>query len=223
MNAIQTQILCAGIGICTMGTGSLFTGCAGLDYSAQGEGTGVQILGGVIVLAKYHASAKQKAIAEQQARAVVARAAKPAHDKRRAGVHADSAKKIEATRRDYDTRISALSKTQPAAHGSVAADEVRRLQQEKEQTLARLQADADRSMNDEEASQASAREHLPHYIAVPVPPQEIAAEQGAKATIMVWDTRLQRLASENVLVLDRQISNGVDVKADGITARYVKN
>ena len=257
MNAPRTRLLCLAIGICAVGAGSLtlFTGCAGLDYSAQAEGTGVQIIGAVIVLAKYHASPKQKAVAEQHARAAVVQAAKPGYEKRRASLHATSAKKLEATRQDYDRRISAVAKAQPATPIPSAADEVRRLQQEKEQALARLQADAARelasvdtawrsigatdhstksnprtsgsvpaaSTRDEDALLASATAHLPRYIAVPVPAQGIAAEQGAKATIMLWDTRLQRLASEDVLVLDRQISSGVDVKVDGVTARVVRD
>ena len=32
-------------------------GCEGLHYSAAGEGTGFQIIGALVVLAKYHAKA----------------------------------------------------------------------------------------------------------------------------------------------------------------------
>src|SRR5207253_9945171 len=103
------------IGHCAAGVGllALFTGCAGVDYSAQAEGTGVQIIGAVIVLAKYHASATQKSVAEEHARVALVQAAKPAYEKRRASLHATSAKKVEAARKDYDKRISAVAKVQP--------------------------------------------------------------------------------------------------------------
>ena len=38
---------------------------------------------------------------------------------------------------------------------------------------------------------------------------------------MLWDTRRQRLASEDVLILDRQVSPGLALKVDGLTARVV--
>ena len=76
------------------------------------------------------------------------------------------------------------------------------------------------STRDEEALLASANAQLPRYLASPVPARGIPAERGAKATIMLWDTRAQRLA-EDVLVLDREVSPGVAVNVDGLTARVV--
>ena len=261
MKVLRIRLLCLALGMSAAGEGSLLflTGCEGLDYSARAEGTGVQIIGAVIVLARYHASPRQKAVAEQHARAAVVQAVKPAYEKRRAKLHAASRTRIAATQRDYDKRISAVSKAQPATPAADASAEVRRrLQQEKEEALAKLQADAERelasvdtawrslgapdhsvkidvptpgpagavptaSTRDEEALLASASALLPRYIAVPVPEQGIPAEQGAKATIMLWDTRAQRLASEDVLVLDRPVSPGLALKVDGLTARVVTN
>ena len=258
MKVLRTRLLCLALGVSAAGQGSLLflTGCEGLDYSARAEGTGVQIIGAVLVLARYHASPRQKAVAEQRARAAVVQAAKPAYEKRRASLHAASKTRIAAAQRDYDKRISAVSKSRPATAAADASAEVRRrLQQEKEEALAKLQADAERelasvdtawrslgapdhsvkinaptpgavptaSTRDEDALLASAEASLPRYIAVQVPEQGIPAEQGGKATIMLWDTRAQRLASEDVLVLDRQVSPGVALTVDGLTARVVTN
>jgi hypothetical protein len=258
MKVLRTWLLLLALGMSAAGEGALLflTGCEGLDYSARAEGTGVQIIGAVIVLARYRASPQQKAVAEQHVRTALVQAAKPAYEKRRASLHAASRTRIAATQREYDKRISAVSKAQPAIPAADTSAEVRRLQQEREEALAKLQADAagelesvdtawrtigaaDYSMKidastsgpagavpaastrDEEALLASANAQLPRYLAVPVPPQGIAAEQGAKATVMLWDTRRHRLASEDVLVLDRQVSPGVALKVDGLTARVV--
>jgi hypothetical protein len=256
---LRTWLLLLALGMSAAGEGALLflTGCEGLDYSARAEGTGVQIIGAVIVLARYRASPQQKAVAEQHARAAVVQAAKPAYEKRRAKLHAVSRTRIAATQRDYDKRISAVSRAQPDTSAADASAELRRrLEQEKEEALAKLQADAERelasvdtawrslgaaehsveidapppgpagavptaSTRDEEALLASANAQLPRYLAVPVPAQGIPAERGAKATIMLWDTRAQRLASEDVLVLDREVSPGVAVNVDGLTARVV--
>lgn len=244
------------------GGGVLMTGCEGLDYSARAEGTGVQVIGAIVVLAKYHASQHQKMVAEQQARAYFVTAAKPGYVKRRATVQTSYKKKIETVERDYDKRIvTAKAKPAPSAPAPApppgAGAEPVRLQHEKETALAKLKADeaaevasvdsAWRSLGgttehglkavdtapsgtapvastrDREALIASASAHVPSYVAVSVPAQGIAAEKGGSATIMLWDTRRQRLASEDVLVLDRKPAMGHDVKVDGITARYAGN
>jgi len=238
----------------------MMTGCEGLDYSAGAEGTGVQIVGAIVVLARYHANARQKALAEQRARAAVAQYTKPAYEKRRAVVHETSRKKIEATGHDYDKRIVAAAKSKPAAVAPAAPvnNEAQRLQAEKEKALAKLKADAEAelasvdsawhslggqpersggtqpsishtttavvpeaSTRDQEALLASASAHLPNYVAVAVPPQGIPAEKGGKANIMLWDTRHQRLVSDDVFVLDRSMRNGVDATVDGRSARFV--
>jgi len=251
------------------GTSWFLSGCEGLDYSASAEGTGVQVIGAIVVLARYHANARQKAVAEQRGRAAVVRYAKPAYEKRRAVVHESSRKKIETASHDYDKRIASAAKSKPAAPPAPtpapsppsapppANVEVQRLQTEKEKALAKLRADAESelasvdnawrslggepvhasvadskphgpptvipesSTRDEEALLASASAHLPNYVAVSVPPQGIAAEKGGKANVMLWDIRRHRLASEDVLVLDRTVRDGVDAKVDGRAARFI--
>src|SRR5207253_8737229 len=76
------------------------------------------------------------------------------------------------------------------------------------------------STRDREALVASAAAHLPKYIAVAVPPQGIAAEHGGQSTVMLWDTHKQRLVGDDVLVLNRSLRDGVDVKVEGVTARF---
>jgi transketolase len=235
----------------------LMTGCKGLDYSARGEGTGVQIIGAIVVLAKYHASQHQKEVAEQKARAAYVAVAKPAYEKRRATVKQESGKRIARAERDYTKRIAQARSQTPAvaAPGKIAA--ASQIEQEKEQALEKLRAEAaaelasvdtayrslggttdhsagsadvtptasipGASTRDREALVASASAHLPAYIAVPVPAQGIGAEQGGKAIVMLWDTRRQRLASDQVLVLDRRPAVGTDAKVDGMTARFAVN
>ena len=79
----------------------------------------------------------------------------------------------------------------------------------------------DASTRDADALLASASAHLPSFIAVSVPAQVIAAEQGGKAKIMLLDTRRHRLASEDVLVLDRPFADGSTAKVDGVTAKFI--
>lgn len=250
---------CCFVAAASMAGGSamiLMTGCEGLDYSARAEGTGVQIIGAIVVLARYHASTHQKAVAEQQARAAFVAAAKPAYEKRRGTVKTDSVKRVEKVERDYEKRI-ARAKSAGASAPTVGATDAARLEQEKKQAIEKLQAEASAELasvdsawrslggatdhavgsadtaatasvpaattRDREALIASAGAHLPAYIAVPVPAQGVAAEQGGKAIVMLWDTRRQRLASDDVLVLDRKPAVGVDARVDGVTARFAGN
>ncbi len=249
----RDQVACIVVAMAVAGTGACLTmtGCEGLDYSARSEGTGFQIVGAIVVLAKYHASNRQKAEAEARARRALAQAATPAHERRRAAAQADSRRKIAAVEKDYNRRISQAQRG-PAAAGTSAAQ----LESEKQKMLAKLEAEraADEALRlqefrslaggstgglrmgdtpassgdsmplassrDTEAMMASAAAHLPKYVAVSVPPQGIAAEQGGKSLIMLWDTRRGRLVDGDVRVLDRTLRDGVDFKVDGYTARY---
>jgi hypothetical protein len=243
------------------------TGCADLEksdfarstgmFSASQEGTGFQIIGAVVVLAKYHASKHQIAVAEEQARKATLRFVKPHYEQRRATAQSASRKKIADTEKDYDRRIarsqSSGTPAQPPATGTPPAAE---LEAEKAKALEKIRADAaaelaalDRewrslagmpsrglkmekapetpaggvplaSTRDREALIASASAHLPKYIAVAVPRQGIAAEQGGESTIMLWDSRKQRLVASEVLVLNRTPRDGVNLRVDGVTAQF---
>lgn len=261
MKSIRSKSVCllAAASIAGGGTTVLMTGCEGLDYSARAEGTGVQIIGAIVVLAKYRASQHQKAVAEQKARQTFVTAARPAYEKRRVTVKLNSIKRVEKTEDDYARRIAKAKNETPLAAAAPGrpAPAVAQLEQEKQQTIEKLQAEAaaelasvdsawrslggsadhsvgsadstpsdmvpTASTRDREAIIASASAHLPAYIAVPVPAQGIAAEQGGKAIVMLWDTRRQRLASDDVLVLDRKPAVGVDAKVEGVTARFAGN
>lgn len=235
----------------------LMTGCKGLDYSASAEGTGVQIIGAIVVLAKYHASTHQKAVAEQKAREAFVAAARPAYEKRRATVKLDSSKRAGKIEREYTKRIANARSEKPATTSPGKSVAAAQIEQEKKQAIEKLRAEAaaelasvdtawrslggttDHSVDsagnvatasvpgastrDREALIASASAHVPAYIAVPVPAQGIGAEQGGKAIVMLWDTRRQRLASDDVLVLDRKPATGIDAKVEGVTARFAGN
>lgn len=254
---IKCWCLAAVASVAGSSTMVLMTGCEGLDYSARGEGTGVQIIGAIVVLARYHASQHQKDVAEQKARAAYVAVARPAYEKRRATVKLEASKRAGRVEQDYTKRISQAKSQTPAATapGKVAA--ASQIEQEKKRALEKLRAEAAAelasvdsayrslgggidhsagsadttamasvpaaSTRDREALIASASAHLPAYIAVPVPAQGIGAEQGGKAIVMLWDTRRQRLASDQVLVLDRKPAVGTDAKVDGMTARFAAN
>lgn len=253
MSIRRDQIACAVVAISVAGSGAMLTmtGCTGLDYSAHAEGTGIQIVGAIVVLAKYHASERQKAFAEEQARKLLLQVAKPHYERRRAAVQDVTKKKIAALEGDYDRRIANALTTSPAAAAELDAEKKRvqaRLNTERDAQLASLQHEMDRmagapsrglkmnpapaipagdvplaSMHDRETLAASAAAHLPRYVARSVPPLGIPAEQGGKSYVMIWDNGLQKLASENVYVLDRAPRDGADFKVEGWTARFASN
>lgn len=241
------------------------TGCEGLDYSAQAEGTGIQIVGAIVVLAKYHASERQKQVATQRAREAVTDIVAPVYKQKRTVVKADAKKKVESANRVYEQKIAAVAKAPkkpksdtPQVQDVAAQAEKVRLEKEKEATLAKIQADAaaqlasidsewrslggtvdysvsepgDKpqmgtvpvaSTRDPDALLASAKAHLPEYIAVAVPAQGIPAERGGQSTVMLWNTRLQKLASDQVLVLDRAPAEGKRLKVEGLSAQYISS
>ena len=69
---------------------------------------------------------------------------------------------------------------------------------------------------------AGGARHLPHFLAVSVPPQNIPAEAGGKATYMVWDTHRQQLATDDVYVVNKDVRAGATVKLDGMKAKIAK-
>ncbi len=188
-------------------------GCAGLDTTAKAEGTGIQIVGAIVVLAKYRASQNQIQIAETRARrAFVELAMKPAYESR-----VRKLKKIAAT----------PGKAKPAAPGKPAAPDPAAIARAE---LASLTASWNRAtrevtrgayagdfatpsftnsattvvnfpkMSDSQVLAASAS-YVPRFIAVSVPAEQSVA--GSKASVMLWDTRTNRIASDTVYALDR--------------------
>lgn len=241
------------------------TGCEGLDYSAQAEGTGIQIVGAIVVLAKYHASEKQKQIATQRAREAVTEIVAPVYKQKRTVVRTDARKKTESANKAYEQKIADVDKAPkkqkpdaPKVQDIAAQTEKVRLEKEKQAALAKIQADAAAqlasidsewrslggtvdytvreagdtpqigtvpvaSTRDPDALLASAKAHLPEYIAVAVPAQGIPAEKGGQSTVMLWNTRLQKLASDQVLVLDRKPAEGKSLKVEGLSAQYISS
>jgi hypothetical protein len=254
----RDQVACIVLAMAVAGSGAALTmtGCEGLDYSARSSGTGFQIVGAIVVLAKYHASKHQKAVAEEKIRKALMQAATPQYERRRAAAHAETRKKIAAVESDYNRRISdARRGTSTPGSPAPSAAAVAELEAEKKRAVAKLEADeaarqreihalaglpthglrmADTppasggsvplaSTRDTEAMAASASAHLPKFIAATVPPEGIAAEQGGRTLIMLWDTRRQRFLDEDVRVLDRTLRDGVDFKVDGVSARLAGN
>ena len=258
--------LAAFTAVASVGTVALLSSCEGLDYSARSEGTGVQIVGAIVVLAKYHANAHQRAVAEQQARATFTQVVQPEYHKRQVAIRTVERQKVAATEKVYaQKKAKVLASREPVAtsHTNTPVDHppesksaaVAVIEQERVKAVHQLEADASAeiaslshawhsmgggptrddppsapvedvpvaSSRDRDALIASAAAHLPHYIAVSVPAQGNQAEQGGKATIMLWDTQRQQLAGEDVLVLDRRPESGKTIKVEGIAAKFVSN
>jgi hypothetical protein len=159
----------------------------------------------IVVVAKYKANERQKAAAAEQARiatVALAETAKPAPRKQRAVVEAASKKRV----------------TETGASNPVVApvDKPRSSKREVAAAPARPIPSA------EEMDKALAHE-LPAYLAVPVPRQQIAAEEGGQATYMLWDTHRQQLATDDVYVLKSEVRNGATVKLDGIKAQVASS
>lgn len=188
-------------------------GCAGLDTSARAEGTGIQIIGAIVVLAKYRASQHQIQIAETKARrAYVELALKPAYETR-----VRKLKKIAAT----------PAKAKPPASGKPATPDPAAIARAELASLTASWSQAAREvtrgayagdfaapsftgggtavvdfpkMSESQVLAASAA-YVPRYLAVSVPAEQSVA--GAKAAVMLWDTRTNRIASDTVYALDR--------------------
>jgi len=233
------QSFCVAVAAVTAISGGtvLITGCEGLDYSARSEGTGIQIVGAIVVLAKYKADAHQKAVAEAEARAAYAAAVRPVYEKRRAKVHAESQARIADTERAYARKIEAV-RVVPQNDASATASAAQ-LHAAKEAELAKLKADEaakiaalEAAVKPEPTRRSSARPipstddlaaSVPQFIAVPVPPRRVPEEQGGKATYMLYDTHRQTLASDDVFVLNRDIRNQATVDLGGVKASVARN
>ena len=173
----------------------------------------------VAVIAKYKASAEQKAAAEQQMRSLHAAVAA------KSGATPGSAKvKSHATAKVAPTTHGAARKTVGSATASAASaanpdaaatEKLPPAQPDVPGTPARQIPSTD-ELDD------SAARLLPPYMAVPVPPQGIPAEKRGKATYMLWDTHKQQLATDDVYVLKKEVQEGKLVKLNGVKAQVAK-
>jgi hypothetical protein len=171
----------------------LLTGCktAALIGVIAGAATVVT----VVVVAKYKANEQQKAAAAERARfATVALAANPP-PKRPAKAPAQPRNKVAPAAADTAVVVDKPKPGQPA----VAAIPARPLP------------------TPEEMEEALTHK-LPKYLAVPVPKQQIAAEERGEATYMVWNTHKQELMTDDVYVLKHDVRAGVTVKLNGVNA-----
>lgn len=239
--------------ITVFGAAVVLGGCEGLDYSAAGEGTGVQIIGAIVVLAKYHASPHQMEAVRSQASRLVLAAAKPAYEKRRRSLEAQVRKAIppaqhHAKKGNSSNAVASSAAPSDSFDRSEASSRDRALERSKAEVLAELEAldaawrslgatpersapDIKRvstplhtvppaSTRDREALISVAASKLNPVIAIPVQNDERPLPKGARTSVMLWDTRHERFASEDVLVLDRQPSAGKEIRVDGMVARF---
>lgn len=201
-----TQTICVAAVLALSASAIFMTGCEGLDFSARSEGTGVQIIGAIVVLAKYKANAHQKTVATENARAVLVAATRPIYEKRRVLVRAEATRKIAAAERQYARNHEEKQAT------------VAKIEAEKASQIAKLDVE-------EKAPPVQPRPipNMDQFIAVKVPPQHVPEEEGGKATYMLYDTHRQQLASDDVFVLNRDPRDRSVVKVNGISARVASN
>ncbi len=144
----------------------------------------------VVVVAKYKANEQQKAAAAERARAAtVAIAAQAPVAKHSAKSQPQPRQKIAVT----NPAAAVVENPQP---GQPA-----------------------RAIPTPEEMEEALTHKLPAYLAVPVPKQQIAAEEKGEATYMLWDTHRQQLATDDVYVLKHDVRAGVTVKLNGVKAR----
>ncbi|MGI8604508.1 MAG: hypothetical protein ACR2OZ_16170 [Verrucomicrobiales bacterium] len=229
---------------CLAGFGSLagvsaltLTGCEALqqlDTSARGEGTGLQIIGALVVLAKYQASNRQKTVAEQKSRrAFVDRAMKPALAAEKKKVRVRHERKLDTAKkefaRDATKREQSVVQLQREAESELASIETKWHAAAAHYTSGRYTADfaasrhegtvAFTSVKDSDVLTASAA-YVPRYLAVSVPPEKLVA--GSTTSVMFWDAQSHRLAKDEVYALDREPKLGEVAKFDDIKAQYAE-
>jgi len=143
----------------------------------------------VVVVAKYKANEQQKAAAAERARAAtLALAAHAPLAKHRATAPSEPRQQAAAT----NPAAAVVEKPQP---GQPA-----------------------RPIPTPEEMEEALTHKLPAYLAVPVPKQQIAAEERGEATYMLWDTHRQQLVTDDVYVLKHDVRAGVTVKLNGVKA-----
>ncbi len=164
------------------------TGCKTAALIGVIAGAGAVVT--VVVVAKYKANEKQKAAAAERARAAtVALAAQAPAGKHRARAQVEPRQKITATNPAAAVAVQNPQPGQPA-----------------------------RPIPTPEEMEEALTHKLPAYLAVPVPKQQIAAEEKGEATYMLWDTHRQQLVTDDVYVLKHDVRAGVTVKLGGVKA-----
>jgi hypothetical protein len=151
----------------------------------------------VVVVAKYKANEKQKAAAAERARAAtVALAAQAPVAKHPPKEQAAAKRKAKAAL--SETAAVTVEKPQPEKPGVAAIP--------------------GRHVPTADEMEEAITHKIPPYLAVPVPKQQIAAEEKGEATYMLWDTHRQQLVTDDVYVLKHDVRAGVTVKLNGVKA-----
>jgi hypothetical protein len=176
-------------------------GCAGgpsfaelFDDSARGEGTGFQgsaLIRAVVILARHQATPQQRAVAERNAQAAVAKLERQIAAQRPPTV----AKKRSAPRKK--TTSSSGAKPKSAARKLAAAPE-----------------------SEPEPAPAKPAAKLPARIAVRTVKDEKTAP-GAEAAVMIYDVQARRIVRNEVYDIEDEPRPNETVKFDTTVVRYV--
>ncbi len=166
----------------------LMTSCKTAALVGAIAGAGTVVA--VVVVAKYKANERQKTAATARARAAtVELAAHPVAGKHHVKAQAAPKKKAAAANPDVVVAVENPKPEQPA-----------------------------RPIPSPEEMEEALTHKLPKYLAVPVPKQQIAAEEKGEATYMLWDTHRQQLVTDDVYVLKHDVRAGVTVRLNGVKA-----
>ncbi len=154
----------------------------------------------VVVVAKYKANEAQKAAAAARARAATVALAQQAPVTTRRPKEQAAAKRL-SKKADPTALATTVEKPQP---------------EKKNAAVAAIPA---RHVPTADEMEEAITHKIPAYLAVPVPKQQIAAEEKGEATYMLWDTHRQQLVTDDVYVLKKDVRAGVTVKLDGVKAQ----
>jgi len=231
----------------------LVGGCEGLrqlDTSAAAEGTGVQIFGAVVVLARYRANEQQKRSAIETAEsAYVREVLGPAYKSRAEEISRQRDVQLAQVRRQRPPAPPTPGLAQQVADDKEAEARVEATVEEKLSSLnSAWKAETSRLVTggvvapptvpvgtrDASALFAGARagagdpgllvvarQQAPRFLAVAVPGAGNPAEAQGAATVMIWDSESKTLRDENVLVLNRRPQERKPTKVDDLPALFV--
>jgi len=212
------------------GCGGILQGCEGLkELEKMPEGAGVQVVSGIIFLAKYKATARQLAEAHHKgAKIYVSQALKPVAER-----------KLRTIR---STKAKVVSDAPPEKRAQV----VKEIEQSEAEVVGGYYALASKAgggrvpvgMNlDEKPVEALSANHeasralmadvsrsdiVGRYIAIEVvslgKPEELKNPSGL--TVIPFDTKSMQVADNEAFIFGRSLRQGEKVKLDGITASY---
>jgi outer membrane biosynthesis protein TonB len=199
-----------------------FAGCAGVqfselfDESAAAEGTGIQgssLVRAVVILATHDATARQRAVAEQNARRAVAK------------MQADIAKSAPAPRPKSKPKAkpkttSVAKRTEPKPKTKAAPGPEPRAKAKAQVAKVEPPPAPEPEPEPEPAPPPAPKKKLPRVIAVATEKDEKTAP-GTKRAVMLFDTHAGQIIGNKVYDIEAEPSRGEEVRFETHAASYI--